>query len=297
MSKVDKNAVSLLVLVTFLWASSFILIKIGLREIPPVTLAALRFLLASAIFLAVAVWKYHLSGVINYLQDNWLVMLAIGFTGIFLPNVFQNWGMQYTTAYVASIIQAMGPIFTAILATIFLGESLGPKKAGGALLALFGAVMISSNGNLRFFVELTDYSFGNLLLLGSAISYGFYTVISKAKLEGDEPLLVVTLSTVMGTILLLITMPIVEPIGGITNLSFSMWLLVIALAIFPTAIAYFLWFEVLKKMEASKSSFFIFLIPVFTTILAWLVLSEAITLFVILNAVLILFGVVLANLE
>ncbi len=165
------------------------------------------------------------------------------------------------------------------------------------MAALFGAVMISSSGNLRLFVDLTDYSFGNLLLMCSAISYGFYTVISKAKLERDEPLLVVTLSTVMGTILLLITMPIVEPIGGITNLSFSMWLLIVALAIFPTAIAYFLWFEVLKKMEASKSSFFIFLIPVFTTTLAWLVLSEAITLFVILNAVLILFGVGLANLE
>ncbi|MFQ5975922.1 MAG: DMT family transporter [Candidatus Hydrothermarchaeales archaeon] len=297
MPKVDRTAISLLIIATFLWASSFILIKIGLTEVPPVTLATLRFVFASMIFLAMVLWKYETSHVIDYLKDNWIMLSVIGFTGIFLPNVFQNWGMQYTTAYVSSIIQATGPIFTAILATAFLGESLGYKKAGGALLALFGAVMISSNGNLLLLIELTDYSFGNLLLLGSAISYGFYTVFSKAKLEKDEPLMVVSLSTILGTLILLLFLPFVEPIHEIANLSSFMWIVVIVLAIFPTAIAYFLWFDVLKRMEASKASFFIFLIPVFTTILAWLILSEAISLFVVINGILIILGVGLASTE
>ena len=133
--------------------------------------------------------------------------------------------------------------------------------------------------------------------LCSAASYGFYTVLSKAMLEDDEPLLVVSLSTVIGSFILLIFLPFVEPVSSITSLSIFIWIVIILLAIFPTAIAYFLWFDVLKKMEASKASFFIFLIPVFTTILAWLTLGEVVTFFVIFNAFLIIFGVGLANTE
>ncbi len=297
MPKTDKTSVFLLIIVTFMWGSSFILVKIALEDVPPVTLATLRFVFASIIFIAAVLWKYDSPLVLNYLRDNWLILTAIGFTGIFVPNVLQNWGMQYTTAYVSSIIQATGPIFTAVLAAAFLGESLGYKKACGALLALWGVVMISSNGNLRLLIDLTDYSFGNLLLLGSAVSYGFYTVLSKAKLEEDEPLIVVSLSTALGSLLLLIFLPFVEPIHAIARLSVFMWIVVLALAVFPTAIAFFLWFDVLKKMEASKTSFFIFLIPVFTTILAWLILGEVITSFVVINAVLIILGIGLSSTE
>ncbi|MFQ6136900.1 MAG: DMT family transporter [Candidatus Hydrothermarchaeales archaeon] len=297
MAKSDGSAIILLIIATFLWAFSFILIKVGLREIPPVTLAALRFSLASIVFVVAMFWKYGSQEISIYLKENWMALLAIGFTGVFLPNVFQNWGMLYTTAYVSSILQATGPIFTAILAAIFLKESLGTKKGSGAMLALIGAIMISSDGDLRLLWNLTDYSFGNLLLLGSAISYGIYTVLSKARLEEGEPLMVVALSTALGSVILVLFLPVVDPLGLIPTFSQSMWMIVIALAIFPTAIAFFLWFEALKKIEASKASFFIFLIPIFTTGLAWLILNESISLFVISNAILIILGIGLAGAE
>jgi drug/metabolite transporter (DMT)-like permease len=279
------------------WASSFILVKVGLKEIPPVTMAALRFFIGSIIFLAILYSRYRPGEVSAYLRKNLKMLSALGLVGIFLPNIFQNVGMQYTTASASSVLQTTSPVFTAALAALFLKESLGMRKAGGVALALTGAAMIATNGDLSSLMEITDYVYGNFLMLLSAICYAFYIILSKIGLRDGEPLIIVSLSTAIGSIFLLIFTPFVEPINALINLSSYMWGIILALAVVPTVIGFLFWFEALKRMDASKASFFIFLIPVFTVIFAYFFLKEEVTLFMIGNAALIVAGVYLAESE
>ncbi|MEE8168490.1 MAG: DMT family transporter [Candidatus Hydrothermarchaeales archaeon] len=289
-------ATLLLLAATLMWGASFVLIKVGLEEIPPVTLATLRFSFASLIFLA-AISRYKLRESIGCLKEDFLILSGIGFTGIFLPNVLQNIGMQYTTASISSILMATGPIFVAVLAAIFLGESLGARKIIGIGIALFGAAMISTQGDIAAVRELSSHTFGNILLLLSAVSYGPSTILAKIGVRDRDPILVVSWSTILGSLLLIAFTPFYEPVDVVLRLSPHAWGIVIALAILPTAVAFLFWFEALKRMEASKVSFFIFFIPVFATIFAYFFLQEAVTGFVIANAALVLFGVYLAESE
>ncbi|MEE9594859.1 MAG: DMT family transporter, partial [Candidatus Hydrothermarchaeales archaeon] len=85
--------------------------------------------------------------------------------------------------------------------------------------------------------------------------------------------------------------------AALFSLSNSAWVIVLALVLFPTALAFFLWFEALKRMEASKVSMFIFLIPVFAVVFSRVFLSEPITTFTIAYAALVLLGVYMSQLE
>lgn len=296
--KVSTMSPILLILTAVVaWASSFILVKAGLMEIPPVTLAALRFFIGSIIFLGILYSRYNSYEVFTYLRKNLKMLSALGLMGIFLPNVFQNVGMQYTTASASSVLQTTSPVFTAVLAALFLRESLGVRKAGGVTLALTGAAMIATNGNLSSLTEITDYVYGNFLMLLSAVCYAFYIILSKIGLRDGEPLIIVSLSTAIGSIFLLIFAPIVERVGMLINLSSYMWGIIITLAVVPTVIGFLSWFEALKSMDASKASFFIFLVPVFTVIFAHFFLKEDITLFMVGNAALIVAGVYMAESE
>jgi drug/metabolite transporter (DMT)-like permease len=288
-------AILLILTSVITWSTAFILIKVGLKEIPPVTMAALRFSLGSIFLLALLFFKYKPREVFTYLRENLRMLSAMGFLGIFLPNIFQNMGMQYTAASTSSILQATGPVFAAILAVIILKESVDMRKIGGVSLAMTGAVMISIKGDLSLLTKFTDNMYGNLLIILSAICYAFYIIISKISLRDAEPLLIVSTSTAIGALFLLLLTPLVEPVNALMELNKHMWGIILALAAVPTFIGFLLWFEALKRMDASKASFFIFLIPVFTSVFAYVFLKEEITLFMIGNAALITAGVYLAE--
>ncbi len=285
----------LIVFATAMWGASFVLIKVGLGEVRPVTLAALRFSIASIIFLLALFARHGARDSLSRLRRDLPVLTAIGLTGIFLPNVLQNVGMQYTNASTASILMATGPLFVAILAALFLGESLGFRKIGGIVLALFGAAMISTQGDLSGLKGMPEYLRGNVLLLLSAVCYGPSTILAKMKVDQEEPIVVLTWSTAIGSLFLLIFAPLYEPGAAIVSLSSSALIIILTLAVLPTALAFFLWFEALKRMEASKVSIFIFLVPVFAVVFANVFLSEPITLFTAANAALVLLGVYIAQ--
>lgn len=289
------TAILFLTFAAAMWGASFVLIKIGLQEVQPVTLAALRFSLASIILLVVLFYKHDARAMFSYLRRDLPVLTTIGLTGISLPNALQNVGMQYTQASTASILMATGPLFVAILAAVFLDEGLGGRKTAGILIALFGATMISTQGDLSGLREMPDYLRGNILLLLSAVCYGPSTILAKIRVEQEEPMVVLTWSTALGSVLLLAFAPLYEQAAGVASLSQRAWTIILALAAFPTALAFFLWFKALQRMEASKVSIFIFLIPIFAVVFSRIFLSEPITFFTAANAILVLIGVYLAQ--
>ncbi len=290
-------AVALALAATFMWGASFILIKMGLEEIPPLTLAALRFSLAALILLAYQVSRFGIRENRSYLKKRLGMLSAIGLTGVTLPNALQNIGMQYTMASLSSILMATGPVYVVVLSVVFLGESLGFRKSAGVALALLGAIALSSGGDVSMLRYMTSQAYGNLLVLFSAITYGPSTILAKMEVKDREPILVLGWSTALGALFLLPFSLIFESGKGIFSIGAGAWAIVTALAVFPTALAFFFWFEALRAMEASRLSLFIFLIPVFATLFASVFLGEAITAFMVVTAFIVFFGVYLAQTE
>jgi len=277
-----------------LWSASFVLVKIGLTEVTPIYLAALRFSLATVIFAGCALAKFEMRQIKRFTKDNFATLFVLGIVGVTLPNISQNLGMRYITASMSSILQNSSPAFTLILAAIFLHESLGYRKMSGLVLSLTGVTIISLNGG---FSPLGDSMvfYGNLMLLFSAVCYSTYTIIGKKIVANNSPLLILAVSTLMGTVLLDLISIMVEPVK--LAHSINVWSIVLGLSIPCTVVGTLLYFEALKELEASKTNFFTFLIPVFAIIQASVFLSERIYPYQIGCGILVMVGIWIAQTE
>ncbi|ATZ60601.1 MAG: DMT family transporter [Methanosarcinales archaeon Met12] len=278
-----------------LWSATFVLVKIGLEEVTPIYLAALRFSIATMILVGFALVQFEIREIEQFTKNNFVTLLALGIVGIPIPNILQNLGMLYVSASMASILQNSSPAFTLILAAIFLRESLGYKKLSGLFISSIGVVIISTNGDFSTIGNGSPLFYGNLMLISSAICYSIYAIIGKKLLENNSPLLILTVSTLMGTVLLNIISILTEPVNFLY--SAVTWSAILVLAVICTVIGTLLYFEALKELEASKTGFFALLIPVFAIIQASVLLAETIHPYQIACGALVLLGIWIAQME
>ncbi len=246
------------------------LAKLALATFPPATLAAARFLIGGSCLLAYSLCAYPSRSVVQSLTVNWRSYLLLGLTGIFLNNLLQNLGLNLSQANSTSLLGTSGPIFATILAVIFLGERLDRTRLVGLGLSLFGVYLVTTNGaSLEW-----SAAAGNLLAVGAAVSYSVYTVLSKQVLEHEQPLLVVTWSTLIGAALLGLAAIVLDGVPIWPDMLSWQWLNIIYLSTIPTSLAVVLYNHLLKLVDASQASTAFFLLPVFSTAWAFVLLGE-----------------------
>jgi len=281
--------VTLVLLAVFMWASSFPLIKIGLEYFPPLGMAAIRYAIAAMFMLLLLHHRDGVAGALSEFRSDWKILTIAGLVGVALPNAALNVGLQYTTASLSAIIQASGPVYTVILAAIFLREAVGLDRVVGTVIAIIGSFLLVAQDG----IDLSSASFvGNLFVLVSALSYAVSGIVCKVALRAHHPLTVTAWSLIVGSIMLFPFLPIES---GIYTFSSEAVVVVLLLGIFPGCLAVLFYNYALSKHEVSSLAFFIYLIPVFAAILSALLLQEIITLpTAILGAVVIL-GVFIAQ--
>jgi drug/metabolite transporter (DMT)-like permease len=276
-----------------MWSFSFPLIKAALNNgVPPIILAAMRALVFIPIILYLIL--KNKKNFIPKSKNDWIIYIGVGIFTIILPGILQNTGMTYTTASVSSIIQTSGPIFTIILAFIILKESSDTKKIIGSTIALIGTILLVISTDKNF--SITDSTvYGNFLIMLSGISYAISSIITKSGLKNIKPLEILGFSSLLGFFGLTIISIISEPIDAILYLSIETWIIIFLLALFPSFIAIFFWYEAMAKEEISRLVVFVYLMPVFSVIFSFILLGEIITSQTILFAILIIGGVALAQ--
>ena len=268
-----------------LWASAFAGIKEGLVSYGPGEVALLRFAIASLVLVAYAIFKRMR---LPLLRDIPHLALA-GSLGITVYHLALNFGEQTVTAGAASLLIASGPIFTALMAMVFLDERLTGWGWTGIVVAFSGVALITlgeAEGHLAF-------EPGALLILLSAIATAVYFIVSKPLLRRYKPLEFTSYAIWLGTVPLLVFAPSLLQQATVARPS-ATWA-IIYLGVFPAATAYVLWSHALSRLPASIVSSFLYVSPVLAIGIAWVWIAEVPTLLSLGGGALAIIGVTLVN--
>lgn len=273
-----------------LWGLAFPLIQDGLVFFSPVMLGFLRFLSASLVMLAVLLAVYPASRLKETLLREWRPLLLLGALYVTIPNIAQNMGLEHGTSSVASVIQASGPVMTLLFAVLLLKERLTLVKGVGSIIAMSGTVLLIANGG----ISLQDEDFvSNLLILVSATSYGLAWVSAKRMLQRNPPIIIIGMALMFGTIMLAAAVPF-EPDSMATFDSDSLTTLLL-LGVLCGAGSSVLYLYSLEREEVSRMAFYIYLMPLFASIFAWLLRGETVALWTAMCGIIIIAGVAIAE--
>ena len=277
-----------IVLMCLIWGLTWIAIKIGLEDLPPLLSAGVRFVMACAILWPVVLLR-HLS-----LPKKWPEIRTILIPGFFIYGInyaLVYWGEQYIGAGLASILFSSLPFLVALFAHYMLpNEKLTFVKLTGLTCGFSGIVLVFYGG-LSFG---PDSYWGMLALLGSSVSAAYANILVKRDLHATDPMLATALQMSLGAFLLL-------GLGTITENWQSFHLTpkavgtLLYLSIFGSAVAFSLYFWALKKTEATKLSLIAFVTPLVALVGGYLILDEPITGRLATGSILVLAGIVIVN--
>lgn len=280
-----------ILLAVIFWGTSFVATKTLLYELKPVTIIILRLILASLLLSAIAIFTKR-SFAVNLKNHLWILFLA-------LVAVFHLWiqvtGLQYTTASNTGWIIGTAPIFMAILGLIFYKERISIFQIAGILIAIAGLLLLIGKGNI-FNIGLIQNK-GDLLVLGSAFTWGVYSMINKKISLTYSPLMTILYLFIMMVLIIIPFNLNSTVIDSVINLSLTGWISILFLGIFCSGIAYVIWAQALRDMESAKVGAFLYFEPLVTVIAASFFLHEEIFLMTILGGVLITTGVFIVNKE
>lgn len=281
-------------LVIALWSGTYVLTKIALEEMGPISLALLRNGIATV---ALAAW-FLATRPARLLPDrsDYPVLFGLGLCGVGLFYMLQNIGLRYTTATDTALLITASPAIIAALAVFALGEALRWRRALGIGLATLGAATLALGGSTAAHSDVSSPGrvFGDAVIALTALGWAIYTVYSKGLLARYSTLALTTYTTVLGT-LVLVPLAAAETVGHHTDpVSLRLVACSLYLGVFGSALGYVLWNHALRILPAGTVSTYLYVRPLFTAVLAAALLGERPTLTTGVGGLLIIAGAALS---
>ena len=252
--------------VTFLWSTSWVLIKFGLGAIPPVTFAGLRYFLAFLLLLPLLTQQKLRQEILTLSARSWRMLLLLGLVYYTFTQGAQFVGLVYLPANMLSLMLTLSGITIALFGRLFLSERLSGLQWAGVFVSVAGAVLyfggveaLSMAGLAVGFFAIAANSAG--ALLGRGIN-------RRAEIS---PLAVTMVSMGVGSVLLLLAGVVSEPFPTLTARD---WGIILWLAAVNTAFAFTLWNRTLQTLSAAQSSVINNTMLIQIAILAWVFLGE-----------------------
>jgi len=269
-----------------IWGSSFVAIKFAYTTYPPLTLAVVRFLVATLILGALTLLPKNRVK----LEKKDIITVAIcGLTGIMLYAVLQNIAMQWTAASSATLIIASYPIITLLMESLIYKKKLSAMKIVAILIAIAGVVILSYvKSESRVKGELL----GILLLIIAGVVWAVYNFMMKRVVNHYPPITLLFYTSLFGTIFML-PLALIERTQwqAPTLISFSMMMF---LGVFCSVIAFLLYNHGLKTMAASTITSMLNLMPIIGVFFSWLLLGEQVSLRKFVGGAIVILGVMLS---
>ena len=269
-TRIDARDWSLLAVLSILWGGSFFFNGAALRELPPLTLVFLRVALGAAILLPLL----RAQGIcLPKGMTGWRPFVVIGLLNNVIPFSLIAVGQTFIWSGLASILNATTPLFTVLVMAAAGEEALRMRRVAGVVLGVIGVVILHGWG-----IETRPgQGLGILLCLGGALSYGFAALAARRLLKDAAPLGTAAFQLMASTMMMAVVAGMVEQPWRLAMPGVAAWLAVLGLASLSTALAYIVFFQIIRRSGATNVMLVTLLIPVTAILLGWLLLGEPIS--------------------
>jgi drug/metabolite transporter (DMT)-like permease len=272
---------SLLGLLSVLWGGSFFFNGMAVRELPPLTLVLLRVAFAAVLLLPLLRF-YRIDFPKGF--SGWKPFFAIGLLNNVLPFSLIVMGQTYIPSGLASILNATTPLFTVVVMATAGEEKLHARRIAGVIVGLIGVIILHGEGFAGF---ETGQGIGILLCLAAAFSYGLAALVARRLLSNSPAVATATFQLAASTVMMTIVAGAVDRPWQLPMPNATTWLAVIGLAALSTALAYIVFFQIVRRSGATNVMLVTLLIPVTAILLGYLVLGERISAREIIGAIVI----------
>jgi drug/metabolite transporter (DMT)-like permease len=269
------------------WGVSFVATKAVLAEISPVTVIFTRFVIGSLVLLAIA---RRLPP-----RAHWGSLALMGFVGVFVHQLLQAFALTMTTATSTGWLIGITPIWSAILAVLFLRERPTAGKSLGLVVGFAGVLLVVTRGELGFATLAAPSTAGDLMILASTVNWAIYSTLGHRTIRAIGPRRATSGAMLFGTLMLA---PFFIARAGwreLPHLSLLGWSALLFLGIGCSALGYLFWYGALETVEVSRVAALLYAEPLVTFVAAALLLGERVRPIVILGGALVLGGVLITQ--
>ncbi len=258
---------AVLIFLSVIWGSAFMLVKVVLEEVPPLTLVAGR-LLGAVLFLTTVLLLTGRS--LPRDRAMWTAFVLLGVVNNVFPFTFLTWGQQHVDSSLAAILVGSMPLWTVVMAHFWINERLTVDRALGVLVG-FGGVFLLIGADLRNLTESSTLA--QLAIVVGTMGYAFGTVFARSRIRDTEPVVLATGQMLVGTAVMI---PLALAVDRPFDLTISTkigvtWAI---MGVVPSAIAYLLFFWLIGRITATQASMVSYLIPITAVFMGAFVLDE-----------------------
>lgn len=282
-----------LVLTPLFWAGNAVVARGTVESIPPLSMSFWRWIIALAILLPFGlpgIWRHR-----QIIRQRFGSMLALATFSVAAFNSLLYFAATTTTATNIALINATIPIFVALLAWVLLGDRTRPLQAFGIVLAITGIITVVARGKFSVLTSLQAQA-GDLIMVVAVFSWGLFSVLLRRQAVPLPALTFLTTQILLGTLVILpfYLADLFFFTGGF-DLSRQTALPLLYFAIFPGILAYGFWNHGVHTIGPARAAIFMYLTPVFASVLAGIFLDESLGVYHIIGGLLILAGLLLAT--
>ena len=287
------KAIFALALVCFLWGTTWLASKEGVKYMPALQMAGIRQLIAGLIYVGFFLWK----GIAFPKGKEWIPILVLSLLNFVLSNGLSTWGVQYISAGLGSIMGAIFPLWVVVIG-IFSSKEKIPGKAILGLILGFGGVCIIFYEHLHDFLN-PGFQLGIILSVIATWTWAFGTLYTKKQAVNFNPYFSLGLQmAISGIFLILVTNLIRDPqIKAISvfNIHWRSWAAIGYLVIFGSIGAFAAYLYALQNLPTEQASIYAYVNPMVAVLLGWIILGERLTIYIGVGGLVALLGVFLVN--
>lgn len=280
-SSPDLRIWLLLVVLSLLWAGSFLFVGIAVREVTPLVLVMARVVIAAA---ALVPLHILLMGRLPRDRRLWMGMAVMAVINNAIPFTLIATGQTMIASGLASVINATTPLFVVGLMALAGRDRLLPRKVVGILTGIAGVAILK--GASLF--GTGSQTLGILCCLGAALCYGLSSLWVTARLSGIPPLTLATGQLVCSSVIMVAAAFAADDPAILASISAASWLSLLCLGLFATALAYLLFFHIIARAGVANVQLVTMIIPVSAILMGYAFLGETLEWQEILGALIII---------
>ena len=283
------KAIFALALVCFLWGTTWVASKQGVKHMPALQLASIRQIIAGLCYVVF----FFVKGAKFPKGKEWIPILVLSFLNFVMSNGLTTWGVKFISAGLGAIMAAIFPLWLVVIGLFSAREKISTTAIIGLLLG-FGGVCIIFYEHLQDFF-IADFRFGIILSMIATLTWAFGTLYTKKQAIHFNPYFSLGLQMLISGIALFIFTNLTDNAIAFTKIPWQSWAAIGYLVIFGSLIAFICYLYALQNLPTEQVSIYAYINPMVALLCGWIIFNEKLTVFITVGGLVTIFGVYLVN--